>query len=211
VTVEGQWDFRPERRSALARRVIAALRADPRVASVGLCGSLASGEEDGYPADRYSDIDVEVRLRGVSDRDFFLAVPALVGDVGAILMRGASVEPDRHVAHLWFAGYPLFWHVDIACLSPEHGEGDDLVEATRVERALGLWLLAVKRLLRAMDAIALVREAVDGSPDGRRAHGAPADQLVALLEMWRRRAAAEGKPYDQTYAACVEVARRLLR
>jgi hypothetical protein len=137
VTVEGRRHFRPERRSALAERVMAAPRAGPRVASVGMFGSLASGEEDGYPADRCSDIDVEGRVRGVSDRDFFLAVPALVGKTGAILMRGASVEPDRYVAHLWFAGYPLFWHVDIACLSSEHMEGDDLVEATRLERELG--------------------------------------------------------------------------
>ena len=49
---EGTWDFRPERRTALAERVMAALRSDPRVGSVALApGSPASPAEDGYPAD----------------------------------------------------------------------------------------------------------------------------------------------------------------
>ena len=208
---EGMSDFRPERRLALAERVMAALREEPRVRSAELFGSLASRAEDGYPADRYSDIDIEVRLQGASDRDFFFDVPEIVGGVGTALMHGASVEPDRYVAHVWFAGYPLFWHVDIACLSPDHVDGSDVAEASRWERGFGLWVLALKRLLRAMDTLDLVRQVVGGGTDGRAVRGAPADQLFALLESWRDNAAGEGKPYERPYALGVELWERLLR
>ena len=208
---EGMWDFRPERRLALAERVMAALREDPRVVSAELFGSLASRAEDGYPADRYSDIDIEVCLQGVSDRDFFFDVPAIASRVGTVLMQGASVMPDRYVAHVWFGGYPLFWHVDIACISPDHIDGSDVAEAGRWERGFGLWLLALKRLVRAMDTLDLVREAVGGGTDARAVQGEPSDQLFGLLELWRAGAAAEGRPYERPYALGVEVAERLLR
>jgi predicted nucleotidyltransferase len=208
---EGTWDFRHERRTALAEQVMATLRSDPRVGSVALFGSLASPADDGYPSDRYSDIDIEVRVRDGSDRDFFLDVPTIVGRVEPILMRAASVEADRYIAHVWFAGYPLFWHVDVACIAGEHVDGADIADATRWGRAFGLWLLATKRLRRAMETIDLVRAELDDRHARRAEQPTGPDELAALLDTWRAIATAEERAYDRPYALGVQLWERLFR
>jgi predicted nucleotidyltransferase len=209
--IEGTWDFRPELRMALAERVMATLRSDPRVGNVALFGSLASPAADGYPADRYSDIDIVVQVRDGSDRVFFLDVPTIVGRVAPILLRAASVEADRYIAHVWFEGYPLFWHVDVACLAGEHVEGADIADATRWERAFGLWLLATKRLRRATETIDLVRAELAERHAGRAKQRAGADELAALLETWRATATAEDRVYDRPYALGVQLLEHLFQ
>lgn len=210
MMADGAWNFRPERRTALADRVLGALRADPRVADAALFGSLTSPEADGYPADRYSDIDIAVRVRGVSARAFFVGLPALIQPVGAVLLWDATIVSDRSIAHVWFAGYPLFWSVDIACLSAEPTDPGDLLDGGPWPHGFGLWVLTLKRLMRAMDALALLGAAVGSPPDNRGFSRGAADALLALLETWRARAAARDLAAEQPYALGVEVVRRLL-
>lgn len=170
---------------------MAALRTDPRVMSAALFGSLASPAEDGYPADRHTDIDIEVRVRDASDRVFFLDAPRIVSRVGPIFMQAASVEADRYMAHVWFEGYPLFWHVDIACIAGNHVDGADIAAATRWERAFGLWLLATKRLRRATETIDLARAELEAPRAVRAVKRAGRDELSALLDvLWRAPGAA---------------------
>lgn len=71
------------RRDALASRVCARLRRDQRVVAVEAYGSLALGR-----ADRYSDIDLVVRVHGQSDRAFAEAVPDLLDPLGPRLIGG---------------------------------------------------------------------------------------------------------------------------
>jgi hypothetical protein len=206
---DGTWDFDPARRAALADRVLTALRADRHVIAAALFGSLASREPDGYPADRYSDIDIGVQVQGMPARTFFRALPTVVAPVGAVLLWDADVEADRYIAHVWFVGYPLCWAVDIACLSPEPTDLTAAGELSAWPPGFGLWVLTLKRLLRVQDALALLDAAVGTPPDDHPLAQTAAAALLARLDAWRARVA-PSLPAEQPHALAVDVVQRLL-
>jgi predicted nucleotidyltransferase len=72
-------------RHELARRVQDILCRDERVLDVKLIGSLV-----GAKADKYSDVDLAVQVRTVSDGDFAEDLPRVVEPVGPLLKRRRS-------------------------------------------------------------------------------------------------------------------------
>jgi predicted nucleotidyltransferase len=169
------------RRHELATRIVETLAVHPSVQRAELFGSLASGL-----ADQYSDIDIQVVLRG--DLAAFAAqVAELVGTVAPVREHLREVIPRWSVDQFWFVNYPLFWSVDIRYASDEF-RGTSELSFTSPSHGFKLWLLAAKRTLRARDTFAMVAN-VASRPSLRID---AADALRPLLEACRDRLDADG-------------------
>jgi hypothetical protein len=105
-------DLRPERRQALAAKVVAALTSAVAGSAASLRGSLATGSADGY-----SDIDA---LWVVPDDRFSQALGtagealATVGPVSSLRIDPSLAKSDRRrLVFARFAGLPVFWRLDL--------------------------------------------------------------------------------------------------
>lgn len=133
-------------RAILGERVKVLLEADPRVLSVVVGGSLESGA-----ADLYSDIDLSVIVAPeVRNRAFSEDIPALLAPIGPLLIEGWALRilPDRYSRTIYFADYPLFWHVDIGCRGGEHTDGSDILADYHATRFFKTWQETLKGYLR---------------------------------------------------------------
>jgi predicted nucleotidyltransferase len=194
------------RREQLAERVAGALRADERVVSVGLIGSLNGGK-----ADEFSDIDLGVHLRGgVADREFFLDVPSVLVPVGsAVAGWGFTSLPDEYVATFHFDDYPLLWSVDVACISDVHVDGSDLVSEYRWEQIYKMWIGAVKCVARGETKVADVHRLVARHVSVEVPESNFVEQLSALLAGIESRKRASGDPYLAMHRRCEELLKSL--
>lgn len=91
------------RRDELAQRIVAALGTAPQVVEVEPYGSLSDGR-----ADRYSDLDFAVTVRGISDREFAHALPGILDPIGPRLVDGwgSGFCPARMSARFIFRTIP---------------------------------------------------------------------------------------------------------
>lgn len=176
------WSRGARDRRDLADRVQATLQAHEWVDSIQLFGSLASREPDGYPADLLSDIDIRVVLSQGSDRQFFEALPQLLGEVAPVLLKNAFVTEVAYIAGYMFESYSPFWHVDVVCCGPSHLPGADLLEANRHARAFGSWVSAVKRFVKANEFLDYFLELVPDEVSD--VQYAPKRYFEGLLENW---------------------------
>jgi len=194
------------RRDDLRRIVTEALVADSRVEVVGLIGSLHNGKSDAF-----SDIDLEVGLRrGVVDREFFLDLPRVLGDVGSTVPGwGFHALPETYVATFHFDDYPLFWSVDIACVGDVHVDGSDLIFQYRWEQIYKVWLLAAKYIARGQLKLAEVWRLVERHVSVELVPSAEVERLAALLDGIERRKIDRGDPYEGLHRRCVELANDL--
>jgi predicted nucleotidyltransferase len=165
-----------ERRRELATRIVETLVAHPSVQSAELFGSLSDGA-----ADQYSDIDIQVVLRG--DPAVFAAqVAELMETVAPVREHLREVIPLWSIDQFWFVNYPLFWSVDLRYASNEFRGMSELV-FTSPPHGFKLWLLAAKRTMRARDTLAMVAN-VASRPSLRLD---AADSLRSLLQACRDR------------------------
>ena len=131
------------------------------------------------------DIDLAVRLRAVSDLDFFRRLEPLMASVGRAIPHNLFVESDRYVGSFLVEGYPPFWHVDIACIAEEHVDDHTVLQDVEPIRAFGAWLSAVKRFRRADDPLEHARTLI-GAADTKDRY-APRRLFDELLGHWYRR------------------------
>jgi hypothetical protein len=193
-------------RARLRDQVTEALRSDPRVADVRPAGSLAGGK-----ADAYSDIDLVAVLRdGVADRDFFFDVPSLMATIGpSVPGWGFTALPDLYVATFHFDAYPLFWQVDVDCLSDTHVDGADLSSTYRWEQIYKTWIGAAKQTMRALDKRAEVAGLTARHVDFTMPPTSDFDELSALLDAIRLRKIERGDPYEALHARCAALLEEL--
>ena len=195
------------RRSELAEHVVAILRRAPHVSRVEYHGSLAGGS-----ADRYSDIDLAVHVQDISDRAFALALPTLFQPIGPCLVEGWGVGflPDTYIRTFYFAGYPLFWHIDIGCLSDQHVDGSDIKNTYHWPQIFKMWIAVVRDMLRGVDCVGELTAHVAGWADMSLGHGTPAQRLSQILDLAAERARLRGAPYEAFYQRCDELRREYL-
>ena len=195
------------RRDQLASRIIALLRDDPRIADAQLYGSLAKGR-----ADRYSDIDIVVHARSIADRDLAEALPNVLQPLGTRLVDGWGLGflPDTYIRTLYFDDYPLFWHVDIGCLSEIHVDGSDIKAAYHWPQIFKIWIDVVKDLLRGKNRVDELAAMMARWADVASIHGTPARRLSHFLDLCAERAKHRGAPYEALYTCCDELRREYL-
>ena len=169
-------------------------------------GSLATGKPD-----EFSDIDVQVDLKsGVEDRAFFFDVPGLMAGVGsAVSGWGFITLPDLYVATFLFDDAPLFWAVDIACVSDTHTDGSDLISVYRWEQIYKMWLAAAKGHARASAKLADVRALVVRHTPVEDVASTSAAELRAVLDGIRQRKIDRGDPYEELHARCEDLLQQL--
>lgn len=194
------------RRGELLDRVTEVLLADERVVRVELSGSLNGGK-----ADEFSDIDLRGHLsEGVVDRNFFLDVPRLMERVGpSVVGWGFTALPDEYVATFHFDEYPLFWGVDIACVSSVHEDGSDLMSVYRWEQIYKMWILAAKYLARSEAKVSDVQRLVERHAEVTTPASTTAARLCSLLAGIEERKLARGDPYEALHHRCVALANSL--
>lgn len=198
------------RRFELADQVRDLLISHESVRSVVSFGSIADGR-----ADLYSDIDFRVELEGISDRAFAHVVPSLLSAIGPYVVEswGPTALPERYIRVLYFADFPLFWHVDVLSESDLHEDGSDIKSEYHWPFLFRVWLDQLKKVLRGtpdtqvMDRF--LREAVDigGLPanltsrldaaldlihENAKTRDAPCDELFAKLDAMRREYVSHG-------------------
>jgi predicted nucleotidyltransferase len=203
-----------DRRAEVARRVTDLLLADERVIAVTPYGSLANGS-----GDTYSDIDLQVRLgtheskREVSDRAFAEMIPDYLRSIGPCLIEGWGLAalPDHYVRTLYFAHLPLFWHVDLWCVSDVHVDGSDLKAAYHWPQMFKIWIQELAQVLRgaenteAVDAIAARWLDLEALPSE------PGERLSEYLNHIYRRASSKGAPCEAFFSRCDELRREYLK
>jgi predicted nucleotidyltransferase len=187
------------RRTALATRVKTILAYDPRVCAVADYGSHAQGR-----ADRYSDIDVVVHLQNVSDRAFAEALPTLLDPLGPRLIDGWGLAflPATYIRTFYFAAYPLFWHVDIGCLSDQHVDGTDLKQQYHWPQIFKMWIDVVKDLCRGEDRVDELAMDIGRWADVSQLRGSSAQRLGYLLDLCATRAHERGIPCEAVVQRC---------
>ncbi|MEM7032505.1 MAG: nucleotidyltransferase domain-containing protein [Chloroflexota bacterium] len=190
-------------RDTLALDIISHLQRDERVISVRLQGSLANGT-----ADRYSDIDLCVQLRDVSDRAFAEILPDLIRPVGKPFIEGWGVGflPDLYIRTVYFDAYPLFWHVDIACESNIHIDGHDLRNTYHWPQIFKIWIDVVSDWLRGKDSTARLEQIISRWHDIHTVKDAPPNtKLIQYLEWCTERARKRGAPCDTLSERCQQL------
>ena len=144
------WNRPPSDRQALAGQIVALLLQDARVETVDIFGSLASTEPDGYPADPFSDIDLRIAVKEVTDRAFYQGLEGILAAGGLRpLAKNMFVGSQGVTGTYLFEGYSPFWSADIVCRASARESCADLLEATTSIRAFGSWLSALKKSVRA--------------------------------------------------------------
>lgn len=138
------------RRTTLAADVVRTLEALPEVVEVRPYGSIGTDR-----ADRYSDIDLMVVLHGVSDQTFAFELPRHLDVIGPRLIDGwgLGLLPEQYIRKFYFEDHPLFWNVDIGCVSEEHVDGTELRDQYHWPQVFAMWVKAVKGLLRGEDSV----------------------------------------------------------
>lgn len=188
------------RRAELAEFVITRLAAVPVVVGVRSFGSLAAGR-----ADAYSDIDLVVDLDGVSDRSFALHLPAHLELLGRPLITGWGLDrlPDTYVRTIYLADYPLFWHLDIGCVSRLHEDGADLGRRYHWPQIFKMWIAAVKDQARGRDdrTESFLRH-ISAWADPSRLAGPAAVRLGQALDLCAERALSRGAPCQEVFHRC---------
>jgi hypothetical protein len=194
-------------RSELARRIVVLLREDPRVTEVRLYGSMAEDR-----ADRYSDIDLVAHVRGVSDRELAEALPGLIDPIGPRMVDGWGLGflPDTYIRTFYFSDYPLFWHVDIGCLSDTHVDRSDIKAAYHWPQIFKIWIDVVKDLLRGEDRVEYLAAMIARWADLSTIRGTPEQRLSQFLDLSAERARSRGAPYEAFYERCDELRREFL-
>ncbi|HUP86722.1 MAG TPA: nucleotidyltransferase domain-containing protein [Acidimicrobiales bacterium] len=191
-------------REALAAKVRELLERDDRVDTVAFFGSLATGKSD-----EFSDIDLVAKLRpGIVDRDFFADLPLVVADVGPSVAGWSfqALSTGSYGGSFLFDEYPLFWEVDIACISTDPTDPTDLLQTYRWEQIYKVWLSAVKAVARAQARVDYVEglvarhQPVAPTP----AHNGTT-RLRALLDAIRLRKVEKGDPYQRLHERCEEL------
>ena len=195
------------RRTELAQRVAAVLRQGRHVVDVRSYGSLAGGR-----ADRYSDVDLVVHVRGVSDREIALALPDLIEPVGPRLVDGWGIGflPDTYIRTFYFIDYPLFWHVDIGCLADIHADGSDIKGTYHWPQIFKIWIDVVKDLLRREDRVDYLAALIARWSDVSAVTGTPAQKLSHFLDLCADRARRQCAPFEAFYERCDELRREYL-
>ncbi len=71
-----------------------------------------------------------MQLLGVSDPAFAHYLSDAVRPLGTLLIDGWALHalPGEYGRTFYFAEYPLFWNLDIACKSPVYEDGSDLLQ-----------------------------------------------------------------------------------
>lgn len=190
------------RRTALAESATDRLMSLPGVVRVRPFGSLTTGE-----ADAYSDVDLLVEVEGVSDRLFAEDLPLALESLGRPLIVGWGLNrlPDTYVRTIYLADYPLFWHLDIGCVSTSHEDDDDLVRRYHWPQIFKMWIAEVKQYARGRgDGAAFLRH-ISRWADGARLSGSSAARLGQALELCAERARARGAPCEEVYHRCTEL------
>jgi hypothetical protein len=190
------------RRAALAELITDRLAMSPYVVEVQPFGSLA-GEE----SDQYSDIDLVVIVDGVSDRSFAEGLPDLLRPIGSQLIAGWGLDrlPETYVRTIYFEDYPLFWHVDLGCVSTTHDPGDDLARDYHWPQVFKMWIAAVKQYVRGRaDGAAFLRH-ISKWADLSDLSGQAAARLGQSLDLCAARARSRGAPCDEVYRRCLEL------
>lgn len=191
-------------RDALALSVREALQRDARVDTVTFFGSLATGRSDVF-----SDIDLVAQLRpGVIDRHFFADLPLVLADVGPAVAGWSfqALGAGTYGGCFLFDEHPLFWEVDIACISPDPTDPTDLLQTYRWEQIYKVWLSAAKAIARAQARVDYVENLV-----ARHQPVAPTPaydgtgRLRALLDAIRLRKIEKGDPYERLHERCEEL------
>jgi len=198
-----------DRRAVLAGAVLHLLRQFEHARDVELYGSLASGR-----ADRYSDLDLVVHLEGISDKAFADIVPDLLHPLGRQLIAGWALDrlPDTYVRTIYLADYPLFWHVDIGCLSTLHESDDDLATTYHWPQVFKMWIGAVQQFARGNGDGEAFLQHISRWADLSTIRGAtPAARLGQSLELCADRARRRGAPCEELYRRCVELRATYLR
>lgn len=195
-----------DKREQLVEKVLARLASDKRVEKVELIGSLAKGN-----GDCYSDMDVAAHVSGISDRDFAELVPDLLRPIGPTLVEGWGLGflPETFIRTLYFEHYPLFWHIDVSCLSGRHSDGNDILESYHWPQIFKIWLSVVKEYLRGQDQIEYLTSLMSWA-DLSAVTGSRAEKLSKLLDICGARAARKGAPYAQLFHRCDELRREYL-
>jgi hypothetical protein len=163
-------------------------------------------------ADRNSDIDLRVELRGVSDRALAERTPDLLRSIGPYVIEawGPTALPERFIRMLYFADLLLFWHVDVWCNSDIHADGADLKSAFHWPQMFRVWVDELNKVLRGppntivMDRFA--REWMDPA-------SLPTDlneRLSAYLGRIHQHAALKGAPCDELFSRCDALLREYL-
>jgi predicted nucleotidyltransferase len=197
------------RRVELTARVTDALVADPRVGAVEPFGSLVNGK-----ADKYSDVDLLVHLHpGVVDRDLWADLPEVLRPVGSAV-HGWSFQAlggGQYGASFLFDDYPLFWAVDIGCVTNEPTDPSDVMSTYRWEQIYKVWLSAAKAVARSRDRLKDVRVLVEKHQPVLevQAPDAPLEELRHLLDAIERRKISRGDPYEHLHNRCLELLRSM--
>jgi hypothetical protein len=193
------------RRQRLADAIRARLEAHPQVS---FFGSLEHG-----PGDAYSDVDMRVKLTSTTDRAFAEALPKLVGAEEPLLVAGWALAqlPERYGRTLYFKDYPLFWHMDIACESPEHEDGSDLLKRYYPEQIFKIWLEVIKALLRDHNNIGDLEGFMSRWTDLAAYQTLqPRAKLAHYLDLCAVRARNRGAAIEPLIARCEELRRHYL-
>jgi predicted nucleotidyltransferase len=188
--VERTFDFeRTEGRTQLLEGAVALLRSAAFVQSVEVAGSLSRGQ-----ADSYSDVDLLITARGVSDRATAEAVPGVLEPLGPRLVDGWALGllPDLYVRTLYFDHLPLFWHLDVEVHSDIHAAGSDIAAAYHWQQIFKMWVKCAKDVLRGYDAIPAFRAHVERRSDLSAIGGAPKRQLAEILDVLAERTVQRG-------------------
>lgn len=191
----------------MAEEAATLLARDEWVMGVVPYGSLTDGR-----ADRYSDIDLRVELRGISDRAFAEMVPELLRSIGPFVIEawGPTALPDRFIRCLYFADFPLFWHVDVWCESDLHVDGLDLKSAFHWPQMFRVWVDELKKVLRgAQDTIVMDGFAQEWMDPGDLPTEL-SERLSAYLDRIYQHTASKGAPCDELFSRCDGLRREYL-
>lgn len=166
-------------------------------------GSLGAG---GKP-DRYSDLDLVVVVDGLSDRAFAENVPHVISPLGRPLIAGWGLDllPDTYVRTVYLENYPLFWHLDIGCVSSIHEPGADIAADYHWPQIFKMWIATVKQLIRGRDDGSAFLRHISRWADTSSLRGSAAARLGQSLELCVARARNRGAPCEEVYRRCAEL------
>lgn len=178
-------DFRAEMASEI-REMLGVL---PGVTDVRLYGSLSQDQ-----ADVFSDIDMTVTLCSYEDRSFAESIPLALRSVGSLLIDGWGLGslPGMYIKTLYFDRLPLFWHVDICCLSDIHVDGSDIKAQYHWQQIFKMWIACVKGYVRGKDTLTPFMTHVARKNDVSQIKGDEKHQLASLLDLVARRTESKG-------------------
>ena len=190
------------RRDDLALRVNELISSDPYVEKIDQFGSIAEGRSD-----KYSDVDLVVHVRGISDRTFVELVPDRLRSIGPTLIEGWSLAalPDTHARTLYFKDYPLFWHIDIGCVSDIHIDGTDLMQTYHWPQRFKMWIELVAEMQRGNDILSAIDEFFIKYGHVYQESDGVAERLSLCLDLTYKRALKRGAPCTELFERCNEL------